>query len=516
MQRGNLKEKKVEWAEKSLSRMDGIDINKLKARKCKLNYFFFIQEFWDVIIKDKPVWNWHIPMLCKELQAIIERVGENKPKLHDLIVNIPPGTTKSLICSVFPMAWAWTKYPWLRFIKATHSSPLSLELAELTRLIIQSDKYLQYFPHLRVRRGSDAKSNFRMTYWDKGMWTFGGSLYSTSIDATVTGFHGHIRLTDDPLDPEKAISTLQLEKANRWIDTTYSSRVTDKVNTPHILIMQRVHRKDPTGVALEKVKKGKKIKQICLPGRIKTKKQGALVQPQSLLPQYMKRKGFLDPIRLSEEALLDMELNLGQYSYLSQVMQDPKTAGSGMFEVSKFIMIDGNTFNFPAHVLRIVRYWDKAGTQDGGAYTAGVKIAALKNGRYMIMDVVRGQWGATKREQIIEDTAIQDGKNVKIFIEQEPGSGGKESAESTIARLKGKGFACLRDLPTGDKVYRADPFSVAVNRSLVLMITAEWNEAYKEESEDFPNSDYMDQVDASSGAYAKLAIGKVAGVWGRS
>src|ERR1044072_6256078 len=98
-----------------------LNVSDIKAELCKRNFSFFVKEFWEVIIQDELVWNWHMDVLCNEIQAVYERViGEMKPvmkdgkqlidngkpvfqrvrlpKLYDLIINIPPGTTKSTIC----------------------------------------------------------------------------------------------------------------------------------------------------------------------------------------------------------------------------------------------------------------------------------------------------------------------------------------------------------------------------------------------------------------------------------
>ena len=92
-------------------------------------------------------------------------------------------------------------------------------------------------------------------------------------------------------------------------------------------------------------------------------------------------------------------------------------------------------------------------------------MAELKNKRWIVLDVKKGQWGAEKREKIIKETAMADGKHVRIWIEQEPGSGGKESAENTLRNLAG--FACYAERPTGEKEVRAEPFSVQVNPVLI-------------------------------------------------
>ena len=83
-----------------------------------------------------------------------------------------------------------------------------------------------------------------------------------------------------------------------------------------------------------------------------------------------------------------------------------------------------------------------------------------------------------------------------------PGSGGKESAENTVKALAG--YIVKIDKPSGagsSKILRAEPFSVQVNMSNVSIVQAEWNRAYLNELEFFPESTYKDQVDASSGAF---------------
>jgi predicted phage terminase large subunit-like protein len=124
------------------------------------------------------------------------------------------------------------------------------------------------------------------------------------------------------------------------------------------------------------------------------------------------------------------------------------------------------------------------------------------NERCWILDIVRGQWNTFKREEIIKMTAAKDSPQVPIVIEQEPGSGGKESAEYTIRRLAG--FRVRADRPTGDKVARAVPYSSQVNGGNVYLIPAIWNSEYINELQYFPKSKYKDQIDASSGAFNEL------------
>ena len=329
----------------------------------------------------------------------------------------------------------------------------------------------------------------------------GGNRYSTSVGGTLTGFHGHIQIIDDPLDPRRAISEVELKKANRWCDQTLSTRKTDKKVTVLILIMQRLHGDDPSGHMLKK--KNKKIKHICLPGEIHN--YAKFVSPPELISNYV--NGLLDPERLGEAELQEMEADLGQYGYAGQVGQNPTPPGGGMFKVDHLHIL--NELPHTANFIQTIRYWDKAGSQDSGCFTAGVKIIGLSNNRWLIVDVKRGQWASEERERIIKEIAFADTPNTIIGIEQEGGSGGLESADATIRNLAG--FSVYKDHPHGDKVFRADPFSVQVNNGNVYLLYGDWNHDFVEELRSFPYGKYKDQVDAASAAFNRLATKRIAG-----
>lgn len=469
--------------------------------------YHFLQCFWDIVSAHKFQHNWHIEYLCGELERLAYRVAARQPREYDLIINVPPGSTKTITCSIMYPAWCWTKWYPMRFICASYSSALSMESAEYCRDLIRSQQFQDLYPELDIKEDKDTKSNFKIVKklpgGSKGRpqpALTGGFRYSTSVGGTLLGFHGDILIVDDPLNPTQAASDLQLESANRWIEQTLSTRKTDKAVTPTILIMQRLHQDDPAGHILAKQKEN--IRHICLPGEIRN--YANKLNPQELKSFY--KDDLLDVNRLPWKVLSDMEADLGQYGYAGQIGQDPTPPGGGMFKVANFEIVD--ELPNPNHIAKSVRYWDKAGTKDAGAYTAGVKMLQLSNGRWLIEDVRRGRWSTEKREMIIQETAIQDGLNTIIWIEQEPGSGGKESAQGSIRGLAG--FSVYAERPTGDKTNRADSYSVQVNNGGVKLLKAPWNHDFIEEHRFFPFSTYKDQVDAAGGAFNKLVHKKIA------
>lgn len=159
----------------------------------------------------------------------------------------------------------------------------------------------------------------------------------------------------------------------------------------------------------------------------------------------------------------------------------------------------------PLNAWRI-RYWDKAGTAGGtGARTAGVRMSMTPEGVVYVEDSVTGRWEAFGRERMLRQVAELDRAaygQVPVWVEQEPGSGGKESAESTIRNLRG--FDVHAERPTGDKLVRARPFAAQWQAGNVRIVRGPWVSDYLNELAAFPLGVYKDQVDASSGAYNKL------------
>jgi len=208
-------------------------------------------------------------------------------------------------------------------------------------------------------------------------------------------------------------------------------------------------------------------------------------------------------------------------AYLANLQALPKVERERLLKGNWKIRAEGgNLFhrnwwkivNFAPNEKRtLVRYWDKAATAGDGAETAGVLMSKTSDNRYFVEDVVHGQWSTWEREKVIKQTAELDGKAVEIYLEQEPGSAGKDSAEFTIRQLAG--FRVKAERVTGDKVERAKPFASQVEAGNVCLVKGAWNKDYIDQHHSFPNSRLKDLVDASSGAFNVLALQKQKYEW---
>jgi predicted phage terminase large subunit-like protein len=466
-----------------------LNVNRFVAQTCRESYWQFFLEFWPTVDSKKFKPNWHVKELCDELQHIAELIFADKPKEYDLVWNCPPGTTKSKVASVLWHPWCWSRMPSFRMISGSYAERLSMDLARQSRDCVTSEKYQSLFPEITLREDQNTKSMF--------MNTLGGWRFSTGVGGSAMGMHAHAIVVDDPINAQEALSDMILNEANVWISESLADRKVDKMLTPTILIQQRLHQNDPSGMMLDR---GGRIKHRCLPCDTSWD-----VVPEQWKDHYTEIDNWpvpvLDPERLPASAMIEAQAR-GEAYYAGQYGQSPIPRGGAMFKVNKLVY--SSTLPNRAWKRGPIRYWDKAGTKSGGAFTVGVKMAMDWTDRIWILDVVRGQWDSGQREIKILAVARNDGKDCRIVIEQEPGASGQESAERALKIYSLQGFRAKADAVKDSKDNRADSFSTQVNIGNVTVFIAPWNKDFIEEYRYFPVSKYKDQVDAGSGCYTQL------------
>ena len=316
-------------------------------------------------------------------------------------------------------------------------------------------------------------------------------------------------MVDDPHNITEVESDVVRTNAIVWWDEVMSTRLNDPETGSKIIIMQRSHQYDLSGHVLEKGG----YEHLMLPMEYEPSRQ--CTTSIGFKDPRNEEGELLSPKRMGETALKELKVALGTYGTAGQLQQRPSAREGNLFKIDNLNIIgrvkEGN-------VKKRVRSWDKAGTEGGGKFTVGLRMGKYKKARpngsydedgverkskYFIDDIVRGQWSSGVRELRMKTASNVDTKKVMILIEQEPGSGGKDSAEASAKNLVGRRVELIR--PTGDKELRADPFSVSVENGEVDIVRAEWTYELIEEMKHFPQSKFKDQVDAGSQAYNKLS-----------
>jgi len=459
------------------------DWQAIEREYCERRLANFVRQAWHVLEPGTTyVHNWHIDLICEHLEAI------TRGEIRNLLINVPPRHMKSLLVSVLWPAWAWARKPEMRWLFASYAQSLATRDAVKMRRVIMSPWYQGLWGHLyALTTDQNAKTRFEN---DRT-----GYRLATSVGAVATGEGGDVVAVDDPHSASQARSDVERENALTWWDETMSTRLNNPRAGAKVVIMQRLHERDLSGHVLEQGG----YEHLCLPAEYEPDR--ACVTSVGVDPRTHSGEP-LWPERMSLESLAAQRTAIGDVGYAGQFQQRPAPRGGGMFPVERFQVTPHRPA--PGAIKASVRFWDKAGsTTKDAAYTAGVLMHLLTDGSYVVSDVVRGQWSALEREQRIKQTADADGRAVTVWVEQEPGSGGKESAEATIRTLAG--YRVYADRVTGSKEMRAEPYAAQVEAGNVTLVQGDWNRPFIQEHETFPAGSYKDQVDAAAGAFTKLA-----------
>lgn len=416
----------------------------------------------------------HIEVFDKAICDAITGRGPNR-----LIITIPPRHGKSAFFSQYLPAWFLGTEPDKRVLLASYGATYAETWGEKARNLLAEHGSKVF--SVSVSDDSAAKNRWNINGRTGGMDT-------TGVSGALTGKGADLLVIDDPIkDFEQALSQTYREKTWDWWESTAFTRL--EPGGIVVVVQTRWHEDDMAGRL-----------EARYPGEWHRINMPALAEKGDILGR--KTGEALFPERYTRDALLRIKAGMREFWWAALYQQRPAPEEGGLFKREHFIVLPHG----PRGFFNVTRYWDKAGTHGDGDYSAGVLMAEM-GGVYWILDVCRGQWSAREREQVIKARAVADklafGGRCETWIEQEPGSGGKESAENTIRNLAGVSVRAER--VTGDKVVRADPFAAQVEGLNVQLVEAPWNEQFLQEAAMFPNGAHDDQIDAAAGAFNKLA-----------
>lgn len=459
----------------------------IEAEFARRSLRVFIEHAWAVVEPStRFVPNWHIDVLCEVLEQV------TRGELKRVIINVPPGTMKTLLISVFWPAWEWATNPGLRYLTVSYTASRTVDANLKLRDIITSEWYRRYFG-LELSSDQNAKERFDTTAE--------GWRIASSVGGIGTGVHPDRIILDDPMSADQARSDKERKSINKWVERTLSSRgVTRDVAT--VVDMQRLHEDDTTGFLL--AKGGWEL--VCFPMRYETERKNEPNWKPDPRDPRRETGALLWPALFTEEKVRQLELDLGPYGTAGQLQQRPAPEGGGLFKREWFKFVSA----LPHNTTRCCRGWDTAGTEGDGDYSSGTKIWETEDDRVIIENVVRDQVGPDGLDQLMLQTAQLDGHGVPIREGKEPAAAGKAVVKARSKLLKGYDY---RAEPTnGDKVTRAKPFRAQCEAGNVYLLRTgdtsrdSWIEPFIAELTSFPTGANDDQVDSTSTAYNQMLL----------
>ncbi len=434
--------------------------------------------------------SWHHDVMCEYLDAFV------RLEITRLIISMPPRHTKSEFVSRRLPALILGQDPNAPIIAASYGADLARRMNRDVQRIMDDAAYLRLFPKTRL-----SGVNVRAAL--PGSWLrnsdmfevveYNGYYRGAGVGGAITGMGMKYGIIDDPIkNRQDANSPTIRQKIWDWYTSTFRTRLAPGGGI--LITATRWHEDDLIGRLLAQSASDPQADQwtiLTLPA-----------VAEEPVAEYDQREvgEALWPTRFNLQELAKIRAG-GSYDWNSLYQQRPAPPEGGMFKRHWFDVVGAA----PREATR-VRYWDKAGSSGKGDFTVGTLMARDKAGQYYIEDVVRGQWSALERENIIKQTAQMDAQRGRMTIwqEQEPGSGGLESAQATVRNLAGHVIHTER--VTGDKETRAMPYAAQCEAMNVKLVAGAWNTAYLDELTVFPYGTHDDQVDASSGAFNKLAL----------
>lgn len=505
------------------------EIDKVESERKLLD---FIKNGWHQLEPGSPfVPGWAVEATCDHLQAVTEG------QIKRLLINVPPGCTKSMTTSVFWPAWEWgpRNLPSYRYILAAHEKDLATRDNVRCRDLLQDMWFQKHWgDRVQIKSDDSGKEKYENTAtgWRK----------ASSVGSGLTGWRGDRLILDDPHSIKKADSDAFREDVLRWFSETLPTRLNKPSDSAIVVIMQRVHERDVSGLILAE-ELG--YEHLMLPMEFEPERRSySCVKPTYIKdPQLVKVmwskeekawrpwvEGTLDedeepvewkmkfasdarvedgellwPERFTRDSVDELKKALrswgGSYAEAGQLQQRPSPRGGGMFAKDDWQYVD----RAPMDAVRRCRGWDLAATKKKekktAAYTASVRMS-MHDGKIYVEDVERGQLGPSGVEKMIKSNAARDGWSVMQDFPQDPGQAGKVQKVAIGKLLHGYSFTFSPE--SGSKENRADPLAAQVEIQNVYLVRGHWNAAFINEASLFPNGAYKDQIDAATRCYGCL------------
>jgi predicted phage terminase large subunit-like protein len=518
----------------------------------------FVSGAWHLLEPSTPLeWNWHLDAVCDHLEALILNMpgpckrckakpenwgwayvppsaqleasgmdengelptepaqpivptlcqlcgGETEKCPQNLLINVPPGTMKSLIFSVFLPAWVWLFRPSWRAIYASGTPSVVTRDSLKCRNLIKSDWYQKTFqPSWKIRSDQDEKQHFANTA--------NGFRMGVGAGGSITGERAHFLGVDDPNDAKEIHSKAHRDSINeRWWDSAFHNRIADPTLSKRGIIMQRLHEEDLAGHVLEK-EKGEWANLVI---QMEYEKERPGDQPTWL--HWMdprNEEGEILARRFTPAFLKGERLTLGPSGYAGQMQQRPVGAAGNKFQREwwRFWCRDGKQHERPKHstmvpprVLLLTQDFDEVIVSVDAAFKDNPEndyVVILVVGRIgadkYILDRKREHLSFTATKQALRQTRADWPRAYKIVIED------KANGTAIIDDLKSEISGIVPYSPgSGDskeaRAAVAEPQVAAGN--IYLPEGAPWLQEWVDEFAAFPKGRKDDQVDALSQA----------------
>lgn len=415
-------------------------------------------------------------------------MGVENGKHRRVIINLPPRHMKSLMVSIFYVAWRLGRDPSAKFITISYGDDLAHDHSGITRTLMQSPVYRRIFPGTVLDK--KAVDHIRTTK--------GGHRYATSVGSDITGFGADEIIIDDPMQPDDAASEQVKERVRSWVQSSVLTRFDDQRKGALILVMHRLAPDDLSATmepqadfVLKLPLVAGKEPPITHNGRIVMRRQPGDI---------------LSPLRMDMADVEQLKASLPKYVWDGQYQQRPTLGGSGMLSIDRFRRYDVAK---PPKFELTMHSWDVGATIGGNASVCTkwglvrdnddvdtlylLQVVTLKLELPEVRAAIKAEHHRDKPALIlIDERGVGMGLYQELRREGYRNVLGSTETEDAIER---DGKAGTR--PSASKIERFGRAILAIDDGRVVIPSeAPWLERFLYEVAAFPNVADKDQVDS--------------------
>lgn len=493
-----------------------------EAEECRDSLKEFVKKAWNYVDPSPFVDGWCVGAICDHLTAL------TTGQIRFLLINIPPRHSKSTICSVLWPIWSWLHRPEDKFLCASYNLNLAIRDNLKKRNLIDSkwfqERYGQSFKlatnqqtiqFLREKQFTlSPHQNAKRFFLNSEL----GYQLAVSVGATgTTGEGGSVLLIDDPHSATEAHSDVERESAVTWFREVWSNRMNDANKDKMIVIGQRIHEEDVSGVIL---KERPDWVHLNLPAEYEPTRR------------CFTSIGWADPRKEEGELLWEQRFgndvldrykrDLGTNGYSAQYQQSPVPATGGTFkkEWARYFEIEGEHYILHTKYgrrkpvpIRLCENWavcDLAVSEKEQAdYFVIETWAITPENECLLLDQLRGHFNNPEQQRQaielyeryrwakfhVEKVAYQ-----LAYIQQMRHYEIKEEIEPNVYRVvRIVSIPVLPWVPFRDKVARAGVAAVKMEAGdMYWLAGASYLIELEPEIFTFPKSKKRDQVDTHS------------------
>lgn len=480
------------------------EIRKRKAagvrERCK-TLLGFVREFWHVVEPVTPlVEGWVLEAICEHLEGVTYGF------IQKLLINVPPGSMKSLLVNVLWPAWEWgSGLAHLRYVTFSYSASLTERDNRRFGAIVASPEYQEAFGDTvkLVKQGEALVSN-ASTGWK----------LATSVGGVGTGERGDRVILDDAHNVAQGESETVRNATVEWFSAAMLNRLNDMEKSAIVVVMQRLHEEDISGFILAK---GLDFVHLMIPAEYEASRHCMTsigwTDPRS-------EEGELYwPERFSQAVLVEQRRAMGPYAYSGQYQQRPTPKGGAIFKRAWWKLWESDTF--PAFDF-VMASLDPAYTEKQINDPSAMTVWGVwhENGLPRIMLI----WAWRKRLEIIGPSVDpkREDETIDEFTQRQRANWGlvewsihtcskrKVKAELLLIEAKASGISAAQTIrklhanagfgvqlidPKGDKIARAYAVQPMFTEDMIYAPDRDWSDMVMTECEMFPKGKHDDLVD---------------------